>query len=111
MTRVVLVRDGNAEHRHDRIADELLDPTRMPLDDRLHPLEVTREDPTESLGIEPLAERSRLDHVREQNGDRLPHLVRRWTHERSSAARAESGGVRAFEPAARTQDHASSLRR
>jgi hypothetical protein len=38
--RVVLVHDRHAEHGHHRIADELLHRAAVPLDDRLHPLEV-----------------------------------------------------------------------
>ncbi len=38
--RVVLVRDGDPEDRHDRVADELLDRPAVPLDDRAQVLEV-----------------------------------------------------------------------
>ena len=41
--RVVLVRNGHSEHRHHRIADELLHRATVVLDDPLHPLEITGE--------------------------------------------------------------------
>ena len=41
--RVVLVEHGYPEHGHHRVADELLHRPAVPLDDLLHPLEVTRE--------------------------------------------------------------------
>ncbi len=40
---VVLVSDRHAEHRHHRVADELLDRAAVSLDDCLHPLEVAGE--------------------------------------------------------------------
>ncbi len=53
--RVVLVQRGHAEHGHHRITDELLDAAAMPLDDRLHPVEVAREHRTEALRVERLS--------------------------------------------------------
>ena len=41
--RVVLVRSRHTEDRHHGVADELLHRPTVPLDDRLHPLEVARE--------------------------------------------------------------------
>ena len=38
--RIVLVDHRHPEHRHHRVADELLHRAPVPLDDRLHPLEV-----------------------------------------------------------------------
>ena len=43
--RVVLVHDRHAEHRHHRVADELLDAAAVALDDALHPLEIAGEQP------------------------------------------------------------------
>ena len=40
--RVVLVQHRHPEHGHHGVADELLDAAAVPLDDRLHPLEVAR---------------------------------------------------------------------
>jgi hypothetical protein len=52
--RVVLVRRRHSEHRHDRVADELLHRPPVRPDDRLHPLEVAREQRAQCLGIRPL---------------------------------------------------------
>ena len=41
--RVVLVHERNAEDSHDGVADELLHRAAVMLDDRLHALEVARE--------------------------------------------------------------------
>ena len=74
--RVVLVEHWYPEHGHHRIADELLHRPAVALDDRLHPLEVTRQQPTKRLGIERLPKRSRAGHVTEQDRDRLAELPR-----------------------------------
>jgi hypothetical protein len=42
---IVLVRRRYAEHRHHRITDELLHQTAVRLHDRLHPLEIARQQP------------------------------------------------------------------
>ena len=75
--RVVLVRRRHAEHRHHRVADELLDRAAVPLDDRLHPLEVAREQSAKRLGIRPLAQRRRTGDVAEEDGDDLANFARR----------------------------------
>ena len=54
--RVVLVRDGDAEHRHRRVADELLHRAAVPLHDQADLFEVAAHRPAHRLGIEPLAE-------------------------------------------------------
>ena len=41
---IVLVNHGDAEHRHDRVADELLDDPAMELDDLAHHVEVPRHE-------------------------------------------------------------------
>ena len=68
---VVLVRCGDAEHRHHRIADELLHRAAVRLDDRLHPVEVAGKQPTQRLRVDRLAEGRRSGQVAEQHGDRL----------------------------------------
>ena len=70
--RVVLVRDRHAEHRHHRVADELLHRPAVALDDRLHPLEVAGEQGSQGLRIHRLAKGSRAGDVAEENGDGLP---------------------------------------
>ncbi len=47
---VVLVRDRDAEDSHDGVADELLDGAAVPLDDRLHPLEVPPQERSSTSG-------------------------------------------------------------
>ena len=68
---VVLVCRGHAEDRHHRVADELLDRSLVALDDRLHALEVAREQAAKRLGIELLSQSRRARDVAEQDGDRL----------------------------------------
>jgi hypothetical protein len=61
--RVVLVRDRHAEHRHHRVADELLHATAVPLDDCLHALEVAGEQGTQCFRINGLAKGTTYPHV------------------------------------------------
>ena len=70
--RVVLVRNRHAEHRHHRIADELLHRTAVRLDDPLHPLEIARQQPLQRLRIHRLTQRRRPDDVAEQHRHHLP---------------------------------------
>ena len=51
---VVLVQNGDAEHRHHRIADELFHRPLMALDHLSHYLEIARHHPTQRLRVEPL---------------------------------------------------------
>jgi hypothetical protein len=75
--RVVLVDDRDPEGGHDSVADELLDCPSVVLDDAADLDEVARDDAPVGLCVEPLPERRRVDHVREDDRDRLPHLARR----------------------------------
>jgi hypothetical protein len=87
---VILVQHGNAEHRHHRVADELLDRPLVALDDPPHAREVARHDVPQRLRVEPLPERRRAGDVAEDDGDALPHLVGgRRGGERRAAAPAE----------------------
>ena len=61
----------HAEHRHHRVADELLDRAFVGLDDLLHPLEIAGEQTLEGLRVDRLAKRSRADDIAEQDGDEL----------------------------------------
>ena len=109
--RVVLVRDRDAEHGHDRVADELLDRAAVPLEDDAKILEVAAHACAQRLGIGRLAECGRADEVAEENGDDLALLARRLGHgERCSARTAEAGVVRVLAAAARAGWHALSLR-
>ncbi len=68
---IVLVHGRQPEDRHHGVADELLDDAAVALDDRLHPLEVAREQGAKRLRVERLAERRRADDVAEQHGHDL----------------------------------------
>ena len=75
--RVVLVDDRDAEHGHDRVADELLDGAAVPLEDRAHRLEPAAHDRAQRLGVEPLAEPGRAGDVGEHDGHDLARLAGR----------------------------------
>jgi hypothetical protein len=59
----------DAEHRHHRVADELLDRALVALDHRGHLVEVAFHHAPERLRVEPLAERRRARDVREDDRD------------------------------------------
>jgi hypothetical protein len=71
---VVLVRNRDAEDRHDGVAHELLDRPAMALDDRAQVLEVAAHPRAERLGIGRLAEARRAHEVAEEYGDDLAGL-------------------------------------
>ena len=73
--RIVLVHLRNAEHGHDRVADELLHRPAVRLDDALHALEVAGEQGAQRLGVGRLAERGRAGDVAEEDGDGLALLT------------------------------------
>ena len=87
--RVVLVHDRHAEHGHHRVADELLHRAAVPLDDRLHPLEVAGEQRAQRLRVELLAELGRAGDVAEEDRDDLALLAR--CHRGGDAARRSAG--------------------
>jgi hypothetical protein len=60
------------EDRHHRVADELLDDAAVALDDRLHPLEVTRQQSPQRFRIDGFPERRRADDIAEEHGHDLP---------------------------------------
>ena len=66
----------HAEDGHDVVAREPLHGAAVGLEGRAHLGEEPRHDPPQRLGVEPLAERRRVDDVGEDDGDGLPHLVR-----------------------------------
>ncbi len=108
---IVLVRHGDPEDRHHRVADELLDRPTVTLDDRSQVLEVAAHARTERLRIRRFAERGRADEIAEENGDDLALLARRFGDgERGSARTAETRVVRVLPPAAGACRHARSLR-
>ena len=84
--------DGrNAEDRHDRVADELLDRPSVTHHDVACAGEVPVEHVAERLGVELLPEHGRVGHVAEHDGDRLAHLAGGKTGEWSAAGRAKAG--------------------
>ena len=72
--RVVLVGRGDAEDRHDLVADELLDRPAVTLDDRAHRLEVAPLHAPVGLGIS-LCQPGRVHEVAEDDRHGLPHLA------------------------------------
>ena len=106
---VVLVHDRHAEDGHHGVADELLDGATVMRDDRLHPIEVAREQRAQPLGIERLAERGRAGEVAEQDGDGLALLVRKLARRFGAALRAEPERSFRLEAATRTCGHVASL--
>ena len=69
--RIVFMDLGNAEDRHDRIADELLDRASVAFDGSLHGHEEALHDVTPRLGVERLAHRRGADDVAEDDRDGL----------------------------------------
>ena len=104
---VVLAADRDTEHRHDRIADELLDGATMALQHRPGPLEVPAHHQRQRLRIQPLPEPSRAGQITEHNRDHLPDppSLLLITRHRGAATRAKSGGVRAPDPTDHTCTH------
>ena len=91
--RVVLVEHRKAEDGDERIAGELLERPTVPRDDRGDLPEVTREDPSDRLRIEALAERRRPGDVDEENGDYPPGLDRkRLRHDTAAGRDARAAG-------------------
>ena len=74
---IVLVRDRDAEHGHDRVPDELLDSPALGLDLLAHRGEVGAHYILETFGVQALAECGRTGDVREQDRDQAALLTRR----------------------------------
>ena len=107
---VVLVQPRQAEYGHDRVADVLLDPTAVALEDAAHHLEVARHHLAQGLGVEPLAHARRALEIGEDDRDGLAHLARRRRgRERRAAEAAEAELVGILLPAAGTDLHELSL--
>ena len=108
--RVVLARDGDPEHRHHRVADELLDGAAVPLEHAARGVVVAVHQRAERLRVGALPDRRRAGEVAEQHRDDLPHLARRDRGERRAATGAEPEVVGALAPARRADRHEASLR-
>src|SRR5262249_15672248 len=72
---VVLVHLRDAEDRHHRVADELLDGSAVALDDRLHLVEVAAHQRPQDLRVDGLPKRGRAGDVAEEDGDDLAVLA------------------------------------
>jgi hypothetical protein len=72
---IVLMGDRDAEDRHHRVADELLDRAAVVLDRAASSREVAVEHAPQRLGVERLGELRRLDEVGEEDGDLLEALL------------------------------------
>ena len=115
--RVVLVLHRQTEHRHDGVADVLLDLAAVARDLDGHGGEVAVLDLVQRLGIEPLAERRRVLQVAEDDGHRAAHLAR-WQGRRRSlgvqgrpAVTAKAELRRVLLVAVRTPDHGRQFRK
>ena len=73
---VVSVRDRRAEHRHDRVADELLEHAAVLFDPLLRARVVELQGVAYVLGISLVGPRGEADEIHEQDRDQLPLLAR-----------------------------------
>src|SRR5713226_1210207 len=104
--RIVLMHDGDAEDRHDRIADELLDGAAVALQHLAPQREIPFHRAAKRLRVEPFAERRRPGHVAEEDGHGLPDLSRRRRlGERRSAGPAETEPLGILCATARANGH------
>ena len=99
--RVVVVPERQAEHRDDRVADDLLDRAAVRLEHRAHDVEVAVQDLAQRLRVEPLAERRRALEVRGDEGDDAADLARGLVLEERRAAHPAQAGVGRIRLAAR----------
>ena len=74
---IALLRGWDAEDRHHRIADELLDPAALARDRRREPAKVGPNDVAHILGIHCLGSGREAGHIGEQHRDLLAALVER----------------------------------
>ena len=70
--RVILVCRRRAEHRHDGVADELLDHAAVPVDDLARDVEVAGEQLAHVLGVTGLGQAREADQVGEEDRDEAP---------------------------------------
>ncbi len=104
--RIVLVDGRQAEHRHDGVADVLLDGPAVRLELGAHDVEVAGHHLPQGFGVEPFAQVGRALQIREDDGDRLADLLglrRRDQGRPAIPAQAEPRGI--LLSAVRAQDH------
>src|SRR5688572_2212128 len=98
------MRDGSAEERNDRVADELLDRAAEALKLEAQPLPVGCEQGAYILRIELLGTRRETDEVCEQHSDDLAFLAWRcWCCQRRPAHSTQQEAIGVFLAAARTE--------
>ena len=108
--RIVLVDLGNAEDRHDRIADELLDGSAVTLDGGPHRVEEALHHSSQRFRVEPIAHRGRADDIAEDDRDRLASLGPCLGPDEGRAALpAELAGLGVGMAARPARDHLRSL--
>ena len=91
---VVLVRDRGAEHRHHRVADELLHRAAEALELVAQPRVVRPEQRAHLLGIHALRARGEADEVGEEDGDDLALLEPRLLVDARAARRRRCRSAR-----------------
>jgi len=107
--RIVLANPRQAEDRHHRVADELLDRAAVRRDGVAHRVEVQAHHLSQRLRVEGLGEARRPLQVAEQNRHELADLLRRdGRAERGPAKAAQAELLRVLLPAVGTDHHASS---
>jgi len=102
------VRDGRAEDRDDRVADELLHRAAEALELVPRPLVVDPQERADVLRVALLGARRRPDEIGEDDADDLPLLTPSYgsrAGQRSTALRAEFCGLRVRRAAGRTGPH------
>ena len=103
---VVLVEAGEPEHRHDRVADVLLDPAAVPFQDQPHLVEIQVQHLAEVLAVEAFAESRGALQVREHDGDGSADLFDgRFRGERCAAESAQAEAIRVLLAAIRADLH------
>ena len=97
---VVLLGDGGAPHRHDRVADELLDRAAVALDRHAGGVEVAGQKLAHLLGVARAREGGEADEIGEEHRDH-PALGRRRRRRRGRRGGFERAAARAAEPVLR----------
>src|SRR5207247_6181086 len=90
---IVVVAERQPEHRHDRVADDLLDRPAVRLEDRAHDREVAVQDLAQRLRVEPLAEGRRALPVGGDDGDLAMDLAAGLVLAARCAAHAAQPGI------------------
>ena len=105
--RIVFVHRWNAEHGHDRVADELLHRAAVPLDHGAHLVEVAPHGAANRFRIEALAQCGGAHDVGEDDRHHLSHLApgRFFLRQAGSAGQAETRGSGILLSTARADRH------